>query len=146
MDRATIAKFWNEAWTTGLWAASWEKSVAGLTAEQAARHPAPGRNSIWQVVAHMIFWREVELRRARGGGDPTPEEGKRLNFPEPPAVTQPAWDECVKRLANTQQQVATALTDEKLSIDKLAYLLPHDCYHFGQICYVRAMLGLPPIE
>jgi hypothetical protein len=42
--------------------------------------------------------------------------------------------------------VAAALRDEKMPIDRLRYVLPHDCYHFGQINLLRAMLGLPPIE
>ena len=31
MDRAMYTKLWNDAWTEGLWAASWEKSLADLT-------------------------------------------------------------------------------------------------------------------
>jgi len=146
MDRVTLSKFWNEAWTTGLWAASWEKSVQGLTAAQAAKSPAPGRHSIWQITAHIVFWREVALTRARGGGDPSSEDVKRKNFPDVAAATQKAWDECVKQLVSTQQKVAAALIDEKQNLEKLTHLLPHDCYHFGQIGYVRALLGLPPIE
>jgi hypothetical protein len=28
----------------------------------------------------------------------------------------------------------------------LRYLLMHDCYHVGQIMYIRSLQGLPPLE
>ena len=34
--REHVMKWWNEAWSEGLWAASWRKSLDGLTAAQAA--------------------------------------------------------------------------------------------------------------
>ena len=60
-DREFISGWWNEAWTEGLWAAPWGKSLEGLTAEQAAwRAPSePGvdgeRHSIGQNVLHVVF-------------------------------------------------------------------------------------------
>lgn len=35
------------------WYVSFLKVVDGLTAEQAAKVPAPGFNSIWQIVKHL---------------------------------------------------------------------------------------------
>ena len=41
--RDHVVSWWNEAWRSGLWAASWEKSIADLSAAQAAWSPAtPG--------------------------------------------------------------------------------------------------------
>src|SRR5262245_64210386 len=100
-DRGLIVKWWDEAWTEGLWAAAWSKSVDGLTPEQAAWQPPPApaaakagvgpRHSIWQIVEHMIFWRDTWLVRIDGG----PREAKDLatrNFPQPAAVTGAAWE------------------------------------------------------
>jgi uncharacterized damage-inducible protein DinB len=146
MDRAGLLKFWNDAWNEGLWAAAWSKSVADLTPEQAAWKPAAERHSIWQIVSHMIFWRRNELRRLDTGVAPTQEEIARLNFPEPAEVSANAWRKTVRELEETQQRIAAAMADERMSIQRVAYLLPHDCYHFGQISYLRALLGLKPIE
>lgn len=146
MDRRSLTKFWNDAWTEGLWAASWKKSVDRLTAEQAAWKPAEARHSIWQMVSHMIFWRENELERIKTGKEPTKEQIERFNFPEPAPTTKAAWEGTLRKFEETQQRIAAALADEKVNIDRLAFLLPHDCYHMGQINYVRAMLGLKPVE
>ena len=33
--RELVSRWWSEAWTEGLWAASWPKALEGLTPEQA---------------------------------------------------------------------------------------------------------------
>jgi hypothetical protein len=40
-DRDLVTKWWSEAWTEGLWAAAWSKSLDGLT-------PQVDRNSLFQ--------------------------------------------------------------------------------------------------
>jgi hypothetical protein len=149
-SRELINKWWQDAWTEGLWAASWSKSLEGLTPDQAAWQPpaAPGvtgqRKSIWQQVLHMIFWRESWLRRAATGQKPTKEEVNAGNFPVIPEVSEAAWSATRRRFEQTQEGMAAAL--KAASHETLIYFLPHDCYHFGQINYIRSMLGLAPIE
>jgi uncharacterized damage-inducible protein DinB len=154
--RELLIKFWSDAWSEGLWAASWSKSVEGLTAAQAAWSPpnasgVPGqRHSIHQIVLHMVFWREDALRRIAAAPGavpkPTPEQLARDNFPTITDLSERAWSESRRRLADSQQAVAAALASPSASADRLQYLLPHDSYHFGQINYIRSMLGLAPIE
>lgn len=149
MDREFVLKQWNEAWESGLWAAAWSKVVEGLSAADAAWKPQPLRNSIWQNVEHMIFWREVAIRRATGGAGPTgpdDDEVKRRNFPDPADPSERAWNETLKRFVDSQRKVATAMADPNADIERLSYLVPHDSYHAGQIAYLRAMRGKPPLE
>lgn len=149
-DRDLILKWWDQAWTEGLWAAAWSKSLEGLTAQQAAWNPpsAPGvtgaRHSIWQLVLHMTFWRENWLRKLATGQKAGPEEIARLNFPIVTDTSEAAWAQARRQFAETQDRIAAALKDP--SAESLTYFLPHDSYHFGQINYLRAMHGLKPIE
>ena len=148
-DRELIQKWWLEAWTDGLWSASWQKSLEGLTPQQAAWQPstpAGPRHSIWQIVLHMIFWRESWFRRASTGQKPTKEEVAAGNFPAVPAVTDEAWNQARHHFHETQDRMIAALKISDPSHEVLIYFLPHDMYHFGQINYLRAMQGLPPIE
>lgn len=150
-DRELIQKWWPEAWTDGLWSASWSKSLEGLTPQQAAWQPpcAPGvpgkRHSIWQNVLHMIFWRESWIRRAATGQKPSNEELAAGNFPEVADITDAAWNQTRERFRQTQDRMAETIKTGDPSLP-LLYFLPHDMYHFGQINYVRAMHGLAPIE
>lgn len=148
-ERAVIVGMWNTAWNEGLWAASWNASLAGLSAEQAAWKPAiggAGRHSIWQIVLHMIFWRENWLGRLDGGPRPTEAEQAAFNFPIVTDRSQGAWEATLARFARTQRDVGAALAERGAEADGMMHFLPHDCYHFGQISYLRAMQGFPPIE
>ncbi len=144
--RSLISKFWNDAWTEGLWAASWSKALDNLTPEQAAWSPSPGRHSIWQIVLHMIFWRENELRRFATGQAPSAEEVAQHNFPAITDITPAAWEQARTRFRATQERLAEIFADSTKNLERAQYLVPHDAYHFGQVNYLRAMQGLPPIE
>jgi uncharacterized damage-inducible protein DinB len=146
MDRQMLAKWWGQAWNEGLWAAAWSRSLQGLTPEQAAWSPAPERHSIWQMVNHMAFWREHELGLLAGQPRASQEEIAAGNFAKPTEVSRQAWESTVARLERSQQAIAAALAEPSTNIDRLRYLLPHDCYHFGQISYLRALQGLPAID
>lgn len=146
MDRTTLGALWAEAWGDGLWAAAWSKAVDGLTPAQAAWKPGPGRNSIWQQVNHMVFWREVTLRRLAGGAGPTEEEIRRGNFADPTEVSDAAWRAARDRFADSHRRIAAAIADEKNPLDRPLHHVPHDAYHVGQIMLLRALQGLPPIE
>ncbi|HYF14833.1 MAG TPA: DinB family protein [Phycisphaerales bacterium] len=151
-DRELILTWWNEAWNEGLWAAAWGKSVEGLTAQQAAWRPpsAPGvtgeRRSIWQIVLHLVFWREASLHKLATGEKPSEEEIARGNFPAITDVSEAAWADAKRRFAESHRRIAEILGDESRDIGRLLYLLPHDAYHIGQINTLRAMQGLKPIE
>jgi hypothetical protein len=145
MERDTLLKMWQQAVTDGLWHAPWSKAVDGLTPAQAAWKPGPDRHSIWQLVHHIIFWREVTLRTI-DGSKPATEEVDRRNWAEPPVVTASALREAVERFAETHGHIRQAISDGRLPADKVYCLLAHDSYHVGQIMYVRAMQGLPAIE
>ncbi|MBZ0172357.1 MAG: DinB family protein [Phycisphaerales bacterium] len=144
--RAFVALGFDAAWSTGLWAASWSKSLEGLTPEQAAWSPGAGRHSIWQQVLHMVFWRENVLRRLETGERYTEEEIEALNWPEIAEVTQEAWEEAKARFRDTQRRVLAGLRSAEPKYDVLTSFLPHDCYHFGMINAIRATLGLRAIE
>lgn len=148
-----ITKLWNDAFTQGLWAASWSKSIEGLSASQASWQPpanggASKRHSIWQIVLHMCLWREHWLRKLNG--QTTPKDVlERENFPEITDTSEGAWGAARVRFIESQKQIGAALASSATTSEQfegIAHFLPHDAYHFGQINYLRAMQGLPPIE
>jgi hypothetical protein len=145
MDRESLLALWDESWTEGTWFGSWSKSLAGLTPAQAAWHPQPGAHSIWQLVAHVIFWREITLDTLAGKPRPTADEIARRNFPEPAHVTDEAWDAARAALEASHRGIREAIAHGS-EPHRLRYHLVHDANHLGQILYVRALMGLPPVE
>lgn len=155
MDRETLLKLWDDLWETGLWAASLAKATEGLTPRQAAWRPdlPPGemssRHSIWQNVHHIIFWREVALRRMMGGPSPNDGEVASRNFDAPTDtsdVTESNWQTAREQLGQSQRLVRDAIGNPGLAVDRVPLIIAHDCYHLGQIMQLRALQGLKPIE
>jgi hypothetical protein len=146
MNQALLLKLWDESWKDGIWIAPWSKAVDDLTPAQAAWTSSPGRHSIWQIVNHVCIWRETTLSRFDGRPGPSREELERDNFAEPSTPDQPAWDRTRARLRATHDDLRAAIAKPDAPLDRLPYHLGHDCYHLGQIMYLRAMQGLAPIE
>ena len=143
-DREMLIQMWDEMWNSYTWIPGWNKSFSDLTAKQAAWKPDPKRNSIWQILNHIAFWRETMVNRL-AGKPPTDEVVAKRNWESPAEPTDAAWREALARLERSHQAIRKALGDEKVPVEKLRYLLPHDAYHLGQVMYVRALQGLPAI-
>ena len=150
-----IARWWEECWTSETEMAPWSKAVAGLTAQQAAWKPPGGHHSIWEIVLHISFWREFELRKANG--EPHDEaEIARRNWSEPDEVSEAAWggtgrggdfgDGAVGWLAELQAQVKGGMEESEEKAQVLRCLLLHDAYHMGQIMHLRALQGLKALD
>ena len=124
--------------------------LKGITAEQACRNPETGRHSILQLVWHIAYWNEVDLRRFNGEIVHAP-----LNSPDDwllnRKVSEREWQAAaLKRLENSYVAFHRAI--EESSDDKLAKRVPgkdydnyvllhgiiHHCvYHTAQIALLK---------
>ena len=148
MEREQLQKMWQEAWSDGLWYTPWGKAVEDLSPEQAAWKPMPGRHSIWQLVNHIVFWQDYTLRSARAekpDKDAFAREVERRNWEEPSQVSASSWAETKRRFRESYEQMI-ALVHRAEKLDRPLYHLLHESYHVGQIMYLRALQGLPPVE
>jgi hypothetical protein len=144
-DREMLSKMWSEMRDKYTWIPGWNKSFADLTPQQAAWKPGPDRNSIWQILNHIAFWREVTVDRLAGKGDPAEDVMNRCNFEAPNEVSAATWKAAQDRIARSNDAILNALNDPKTPLEKVQNLLPHDAYHLGQIMYLRALQGLPAV-
>src|SRR5262245_22360434 len=144
MDAGLSAEFWDEAWSSGRDSAAWSRMLEGLSADDAAWRPAPERHSIWQIVMHIVFWREVVLRRGTGVST-SDDEIRTRNWPLV-EVSEAAWSGAKQQWQSSFKAFVAGIRDGKVEPRRSIQLLQHDQYHAGQIMYLRAMLGLKPIE
>jgi uncharacterized damage-inducible protein DinB len=137
--------------------------VEDLPFELAARQVAGFPHSVGQLVSHMNYWMDYELRRIRGERPAFPEH----NSESFPAAASPVdaqeWDGLRKRfadlladlaaLANSsspemQRQIETVHAGEKKIAGTLEAVLwqmvAHNSYHVGQVAMIRRMLGAWP--
>jgi uncharacterized damage-inducible protein DinB len=138
------------------WHVSVMTSVEGLSAAQAAWTPAPRRNSIWKIVQHLSLWKEDVARRIAGQPRRTEGWGKEHDWKEIPAATDQAWQASLRRLRDVHASVSAELArrsdedlhapprgDEAPLYTAIRGVIAHDSYHCGQICYIRALQGVP---
>lgn len=107
------------------WVTAARQSLEGLTSDQAARRPATGIHSIWELVNHLTFWKELVAARLHGA----PMTGERIRNPETFGTAAPgdeeSWQSAVGRLMQAQASLREALA------------AVHDPYHLGQMALLR---------
>jgi uncharacterized damage-inducible protein DinB len=137
--------------------------VEDLSAELAARHVEGFPHSIGQLVFHMNYWMDYELRRIRGGKPAYPEH----NSESFPSASSPAdaqdWDRLRKRFAGLlanfaglaksspeemRRQIESVHDGDKKLAGSLEAVLwqmvAHNSYHTGQIAILRRRLNAWP--
>lgn len=137
--------------------------IEDLSAELAARQIAGFPHSIAQLIFHMSYWMDYELRRIRSERPPYPAHNSE-SFPpaQSPTDTQD-WDDLRARFSGLladftalassspqemQQQIESVhVGDAKVSgtLEALLWqLVAHNSYHVGQIAMIRQALGAWP--
>ena len=144
--------FEKEAWQPSL-----AMAVEGLNARQAAWKPGPKRHSIWQIVRHVIHWKQAVLAALDGN----PHDHEALDKSDWPEIADDdaAWQADVRALhavsMKMKERVAAAsdsdlarpvatyrgIADQVMAI-RLTRTATHDIYHAGQIRYLRALQGI----
>ncbi len=136
--------------------------VEDLSAELAARSVAGFPHSIGQLVFHMNYWMDYEVRRIRVERPAYPEHSSE-SFPPLPSADARDWDRLRKRFAglladlaalakSTPQEMQRRIETVHLGDTKLAgtleavlwQMVAHNSYHTGQIAMIRRALGAWP--
>jgi uncharacterized damage-inducible protein DinB len=118
-------------------------AVEGLTAEQASWTDGKGNHSVGQLVNHLVFWDQRELKKFKG----EPEEKFSGNNDETfNNFDSKKWEAAVKQLDEvmTQWENTVESADEAKLKDwysEIAHVGAHNAYHIGQIVYVRKEQG-----
>jgi len=125
-------------------------TVKNITAEQAAKKINTDRNSIWEIVNHLIYWRLTVLQRMQGTIVVFPDS----NYFEPVKNTsESAWKNTLEKFKDSQQKWIDFLETfsendfEKLVQNKtMTYyehihgIIQHDSYHLGQITLLSKLI------
>ena len=119
------------------------KLLDGVTVEQAARRVKANVHTIWELVAHMMFWENQVCRRINNMPEMSTEE---LNFPAMPEATEENWSaalaefrrsnadfrQCLSQLDPARLDQTTPGHDKTIYVE-VHGVIQHHLYHAGQI-------------
>jgi uncharacterized damage-inducible protein DinB len=137
--------------------------IEDLSADQAAKSIAGFPHSIAQLVFHMNYWMDYELRRIRGQRPPYPQHSAE-SFPASPfAVDEEQWNRLKKNFAtllsdftelakSTPEELNRQIESAHPGDTNLAgtletviwQMVAHNSYHTGQVVVIRRAQGIWP--
>lgn len=132
------------------WFAGMERALEGSTAAEASWVPAPGTNTIWQLVNHLTFWTQYAINLITGAPNPEGhvDNATTLGAPGDPN-DEAGWTAAKQRLIATQDAFQALLTEydpiqilpgRKTLIGKLVGDINlHNAHHLGQIILLRKL-------
>ena len=123
------------------------QSLKGVTAEQAAWRPAPGRHNIWEFALHAAYWKYAVRRKLEGGkrGSFVLKGSNFFERPEQGKITDAAWCTDLALLDREHRALEKSIRDslrKPVSAKQLRMLYGvvfHDVYHAGQIRLLRRL-------
>jgi uncharacterized damage-inducible protein DinB len=136
--------------------------VEDLSAELASQQVAGFPHSIAQLLFHINYWMDYELRRIRGQKPLYPEHNSE-SFPHSSSLDKAEWEELKKTFATLLEDYAALAKSSPVELsreietvheadkkvagtlqDVLWQMVAHTSYHTGQIAMIRRMLGAWP--
>jgi uncharacterized damage-inducible protein DinB len=137
--------------------------IEDLPAETAAKQVAGFPHTIGQLIFHLNFWMNYDLRRVRGERPPHPEHNAESFPPASTPASGEEWDRLRRdfawflaehaRLAGSSREeldreIEPMSENHKKQASTLEAILwqtvGHNSYHVGQIAMIRRVLGAWP--
>jgi len=131
------------------------RSIVSIVREvpptQAFKKNSPASHSIYEIVGHMLAWRDLFVKRLNGDYSSSIQSNSESDWPKLPAEKNAgSWDQLLHKLSENQQALINALkkvNDGQLDKDfaktnatletHLEGNLQHDIYHLGQIAVLN---------
>jgi uncharacterized damage-inducible protein DinB len=137
--------------------------VEDLSAELAGRRVENLPHSVWQIVWHVNFWTDYELRRIRGEKPHYPDHASESWPLNSTPAGEAEWNKEVARFVELIRVLAAMAEADSNELHRevpamhpnqetrtstvlaiLWQILAHNSYHVGQITLVRRALGAWP--
>ncbi len=130
-------------------------SLRGVSAEEAAWRPAPGRHSVWELVLHIAYWKYA-VRRKLTSEPKSSFSRAPSNWPSVPEVPDAkAWKRDRALLKEENERLVEAIKNfdpkrlgrkpddggETPYVDLMMGIVMHDTYHTGQIQTIKRLFA-----
>lgn len=137
--------------------------VDDVSSELATQTVAAYPHSIWQIVEHMNYWMDYELKKIAGEDPAYPDHAIESWPAHPTPATEEKWKAVVGRFSKLLAQLATLAGSDSAALERiianagspqaprpssvrtmLMQISAHNSYHAGQIALLRRQSGAWP--
>jgi uncharacterized damage-inducible protein DinB len=125
---------------------SFKQVLHGVDAEKAMKNISGKTNSIWLLVAHVIYWRTSVVNRLTGSGNPPPFQ----DFHLPDEPNEENWNQALHDFEAAYHLLRNAIhhfheenldkpspKKEQTFYELMIGCLQHDAYHLGQMMLLK---------
>ena len=144
-ERELLLHLIDEAYGNRAWhGTTLRGSLRGVTAAEAAKPPARGRHSIWELALHAAYWKYAVWRRLTGAKRGTFGRSGSNWLAIPSSVSAEAWKRDLDFLGSCHRDLRAAvekvddLTPRRRRL--IAGIALHDTYHTGQIQLAKRLI------
>ncbi|PIB32662.1 DinB family protein [Maribacter sp. 4G9] len=128
------------------WFVPTRTALEGLTADQSNWKDSTDNHSIGELVSHLVFWNEINVRAFKGEDMTHFEVDNETTFL---INNETEWQNLARKLDSIQTEWEPLIlnaTDEQLTewSKEIANMQAHNAYHIGQIVYIRKRNGWWP--
>lgn len=139
--------------------------IEDISAALAARRFHSYPHSIWQLVLHMNYWMDYDLRTISGDAPPYPEHAIESWPDHPPQPSEGDWQKTTARFRELLAQLAVLAESGTTNLERITVkigagnsqrqctvqtilfeLIAHNSYHTGQVALLRRQAGAWPPE
>ena len=141
--KSVLVDLMKKSHTEQHWYVPTKIALEGLTVEQSNWKDSTENHSIGELVSHLVFWNEINLRAFKGEDITDFEVDNETTFI---MHSEKEWQSLVNKLDNIQTEwepLVLKATDEQLTewSKEIANIQAHNAYHTGQIIYIRKRNG-----
>jgi len=139
--------------------------VEDISAELAACRSSSYPHSIWEIVLHMNYWMDYELRKIAGENPHCPDKAIESWPPHAERAEESSWQAARQHFVDDLARLAALSDSDTATLDSIVHdvgpqktarqstvratlwqITAHNSYHAGQIALLRRQAGAWPPE
>lgn len=120
------------------------KILEGITSESTLKRPDKSTHNIAELLAHIIGWEDVYLKRFQGDTKATIDQNLSFDWKRIDKNEKSVWRSLLSAFEKNHKQLVSLLEQEKSNEmkEKLVNdIMEHDIYHLGQIALIKKLVG-----
>jgi uncharacterized damage-inducible protein DinB len=121
------------------------KILEGISAESALKRPHKDAHNAAELLAHIVGWEDVYLKRFQGDPKATIDQSLSFDWKRIDKDEKTAWKSIVSVFEKNHGQLVSLLEDGNSDVypkEKLVNdIMEHDIYHLGQIALIKKIIG-----